>query len=125
MAGLLDNYSLSDIASIIGIAPYGFRYIDSPSEQALPKGKGYFGGLISPTGDMSTEISASTDIGNFPLLVPTLTEAEIQYLLENQEPTPEILKKAEDFANFRMANEQSPFASPFELRMPRGLLENM
>jgi hypothetical protein len=114
---------LLDLISQIGIAPYGFRYIDSPSEMAMPKGKGYFGGLLSGDGGTSTEISASTDIGSFPLLVPTLSKDEVEYLLANQEPTNEILKKAEDFAKQRIAMGLDPFASPFELRMPVGLID--
>jgi hypothetical protein len=114
---------LLDLISQIGIAPYGFRYIDSPSEIAMPKGKGYFGGLLAKDNNLSTEISATTDIGSFPLLVPTLTKNEVELLLKEQEPTEEILKKAEDFAKQRISMGLDPFASPFELRMPISLLD--
>ena len=114
---------LLDLISNIGIAPYGFRNVESLSEMAMPKGKGYFGNLLSDTGNVSTEISAATDIGSFPLLVPTLTRNEVELLLNEQEPTADILKKAEDFAKQRIAMGLDPFASPFELRMPLSLLD--
>ena len=105
-----------------GIASYGARYAESPSEPLSMKGKGYFGLLSSPEG-FSTEISATNDQGmSYPLLVPTLTQEEVNYLLQGGQPTNEIYDKAEMFAQSRQASGQSPFATPTELRMPVGLL---
>jgi hypothetical protein len=107
-----------------GIASYGARYAESPSEPLSMKGKGYFGLLPSSEG-FSTEISATDDQGmSYPLLVPTLTQQEVNYLLQGGEPTDEIYNKAMMWATSRQASGQSPFAAPTELRMPVGLLES-
>ena len=60
----------------IGLAPFGIRHSGEGA-----KGKGYFGELPSKDGMVSTEISTESDIGEHPLLVPTLTRKEIQHLL--------------------------------------------
>lgn len=105
-----------------GIASYGARYAESPYEPLSMKGKGYFGMLPSSEG-FSTEISATDDRGmSFPLLVPTLTQQEVNYLLQGGEPTDEIYNKAMMWAESRQAGGQSPFAAPTELRIPVGLL---
>jgi len=105
-----------------GIASYGARYAESPSEPLSMKGKGYFGLLPSSEG-VSTEISATNDQGmSYPLLVPTLTQEEVNYLMKGNEPTADMYRKAELFANYRQSQGMSPFASPTELRMPVGLL---
>lgn len=106
-----------------GIASYGARYAESPSEPLSMKGKGYFGLLPSDEG-FSTEISTTNDQGvSFPLLVPTLTQEEINYLLQGNAATDDIYNKAQSWANYRQSVGASPFASPTELRMPTGLLE--
>jgi hypothetical protein len=53
-----------------------------------------------------------------PLLVPTLNKQEIDLLRMGIEPTPEIYKKAQDYAQKRIGAGQSPFATPQELRYP-------
>ena len=113
--GLLDFIS--------GLQSYGARYAESPSEPLSMKGKGYFGLLPSSEG-VSTEISATDEQGlSYPLLVPTLSQQEIQYLLQGNKPTDEIYNKAEMWANYRRALGLDPFATPTELRMPMGLLK--
>ena len=117
----MSDFGLSpyDLAQALkGLAPYGFRHIESPSEVALPKGKGYFGMLPNQSGSVSTEISSSNDQGAYPLLVPGLTQEEMNVLLNNQQPTDAIYQKAEQHSNMRKAMGQSPFASAFELRYP-------
>ncbi len=117
MAGLLDDMIRA------GIASYGARYAESPSEPLSMKGKGYFGLLPSDEG-FSTEISATNEQGvSFPLLVPTLTQDEINYLLQGNEMTDDIYNKAQSWANYRQSMGMSPFASPTELRIPTGLLD--
>ena len=59
----------------IGLAPFGIRHSGEGA-----KGKGYFGKLPSKDGMISTEISTESDIGEHPLLVPTLTRKEIKHL---------------------------------------------
>lgn len=118
MAGLLDDLIRA------GIASFGARYAESPSEPLEMKGKGYFGLLPSSEG-VSTEISLTDEFGrSFPSLVPTLTQQEINYLLQGNDPTDEIFRKAEMWANYRQSIGMSPFALPTELRIPVGLLGN-
>jgi hypothetical protein len=82
------------------------------------KGMGFFGALKRPDGDISTELSVGVNIEGkeleIPLLVPGLTKAEIQHLLEDGEPTDEIVGKAVLFARQRMAKGLSPFAGDKE-----------
>jgi len=96
------------------------------------KGNGYFGKLMRPDGGYSTEISVGVQFNGketeIPLLVPTLTKDEIDYLLNNPvdkgskenicEKDPamfkRILYKAIDYAKKRISNGQSPFAEPGE-----------
>ena len=115
--GELDPIALAN--ALKGIAPYGFRHVENVNEISAPKGKGWLGALPNKAGGVSTEISSSSDIGSYPLLVPTLTNAEVAHLLANKEPTAEIYKKAEDFAKYRQSQGQSPFISSVgELRWP-------
>lgn len=82
------------------------------------KGMGYFGALKRPDGDISTELSVGVNIDGkemeIPLLVPGLTKAEIQHLLEDGEPTDAIVGKAVFHAQKRLAAGLSPFAGPDE-----------
>jgi hypothetical protein len=106
-----------------GMAPYGLRHAESVYDPMSAKGKGYFGMLPTSEGMMATEISADSDIGQYPLLVPTLTAEEVQWLLNGNEPTEDIYRKAEQYAVDRMQQGMSPFAGYGDLRMPVGLLE--
>ena len=83
------------------------------------KGKGYFGEL--PTSDgkgYSTEISIGVEFDGketeIPLLVPTLDQAEIEYLLSGNKPSEEITQKAVDHAKTRISKGLSPFAQDGE-----------
>lgn len=117
MAGLLQE------SGVFGLSPYGIRHGGDTM-----KGKGYFGLLPNMAGGVSTEISSEfTHNGKnieYPLIVPTLTKEELDYLLANNPPTEEIYKKAEDFAKQRIQQGLSPFSQPTELRypVPSGLL---
>ena len=105
-----------------GLLNFGARYAESPSEPLSMKGKGYFGLLPAADGE-STEISVTNDQGiSFPSLVPTLTQDEVNYLLQGNDPTDEIYRKAQMCADYRQSMGMSPFASPTELRIPVGLL---
>ena len=106
------------------ISPYGLRYGgDTPvTDISMPKSLGYFGLLQSNSGYPMTEFSASEEInGNsvqFPLIVPTLTRDELNWLLSGNEPTESIYQKAIAYARMRMLNNLSPFAQQSELRYP-------
>ena len=108
--GKLDPNALAN--ALRGVAPYGFRHVESLNEVSLPKGTGWMGKLPNQAGGVSTELSASNDNGSFPLLVPTLTKEEVAHLLANKEPTADIYRKAEAFAKYRQEQGQSPFISP-------------
>jgi hypothetical protein len=119
MAGLLNYEGLG----AMGIAPYGLRYSGD-----TPKGKGYFGLLPQFEGGFSTEISGESTIDGknveYPLMVPSLTKEQLDYLLSGQEPSDDIYKNAEEYARQRISQGLSPFAGNNELRypVPTGLL---
>jgi hypothetical protein len=92
-----------------------------------PKGKGFFGEIKRPDGKVSTELSISSeDVVQgkevlIPTMVPTLTNAEVSYLLSGkynpqarQGIDDVISRKAIDFARKRAANKQPFFATPQE-----------
>lgn len=77
------------------------------------KSTGFLGVLQRPDGKISSEISIGVEINGketeIPTLVPTLTKEEVNYLLDGNDPTDVIIKKAVDHAKIRMQNGQSPF----------------
>ena len=94
-----------------------------------PKGPGFFGEVprVDNPSSFSGELSATGDLKGpdgkpvlFPLLVPTLSREEINYLLStdklnSSDPKArtierDIYRKAQDFAAQRLANGLSPFA---------------
>lgn len=91
------------------------------------KGKGYFGELKRKDGGVSTEISIGVGINgkemDVPLIVPTLTKSEIEYLLSNDikgrkfmDKMPKsIIDKAYEHATMRVQQNKSPFAGPDEI----------
>jgi hypothetical protein len=93
-----------------GVAPYGMRH-----GTITPKGKGYFGDLKRPDGDSSTELSSEFQYEGkkveYPLIVPTLSKAELDVLLRGEKPTDDIYDKAESWAKSRINKGLSPFAS--------------
>jgi hypothetical protein len=91
------------------------------------KGKGFFGEVKRPDGNISTELSISTsDIipgkeALIPTMVPTLTHPEVQHLLSGkynpqarQGVDDIISRKAIDFARQRAAKKLPFFATPQE-----------
>lgn len=102
----------------------GARYLEQGQDmsQGTLKGKGYFGEIPVNQGGAMTEFSSAYEqdgkMVSHPLLVPTLNKQEIDLLRMGIEPTPEIYKKAQDYAQKRIGAGQSPFASPQELRYP-------
>jgi len=87
------------------------------------KGRGYFGEIKRPDGTVMTELSIGVGINGketeIPLIVPTLTKKEIEYLknadIESKnffDKMPKgLIKKAYDHAVTRIKQGQSPFAS--------------
>jgi hypothetical protein len=106
--------SLKNIESKEGLAPYGLRHSGEGA-----KGKGYFGGMPGKHG-MVTELSTESEgIGEHPLIVPTLTREELEYLLAGGDPTEPIYKKARQHAEGRKSKGKGSFADPSELRYPK------
>lgn len=104
-------------------AIYGFR-----TDGVTPKGTGYFGPLeiVNSEGQTETvtEYSISIDMEGLgrveiPSLVPTLTEDEINQVLEaaktNSYPPVNVVAKAARHAQIRMKEGLSPFANSFEM----------
>ena len=120
------NYKLlaQAISRQPGLAPYGMRNLETGQDitQGTVKGKGYFGEVPMNQGGAMTEFSSAYEqdgkMVSHPLLVPTLNKQEIDLLRMGIEPTPEIYKKAQDYAQKRIGSGQSPFATPQELRYP-------
>jgi hypothetical protein len=107
-----------------GLAPYGMRNLETGQDitQGTVKGKGYFGEIPMNQGGAMTEMSSAygqdDNLVSYPLIVPTLNKQEIDLLGMGLEPTPEIYRKAQDYAQQRIGAGQSPFALPQELRYP-------
>ncbi len=91
------------------------------------KGKGYFGEMKRPNGDVSTEISVGVGMDGkeleIPLIVPTLTKKELNYLLNTDVESksfftnmpPSIMDKAYEHAKMRIKSGMSPFADEDEM----------
>lgn len=104
---------------------YGMR----PDKTA--KGKGYFGEIKRPDGNVMTEITVGVGLDgkqvDIPLIVPTLNKSELNYLMRNnpksntfmEKMPPSIMDKAVDHAVMRMKEGKSPYAGPDEImQMP-------
>jgi len=87
------------------------------------KGQGFLGLLKRPDGKVSSEISVGVEINGkeveIPTMVPTLTQEELDYLINNPveqgHPIPQaIIQKAVEHAKMRMQKGLSPFAQPGE-----------
>lgn len=97
------------------------------------KGTGFFGEIKRPDGNVMTEISIGVGLNgketNIPLIVPTLTKQEMDYLLKNDPKSktfmnkmpPSIIDKAVDHAVMRMKEGKSPFVGADEkaMELPR------
>ena len=98
----------------------GARHLEQGQDmsQGTLKGKGYFGEIpVNQGGVMTEQSSAYGQEGNLvshPLLVPTLTNPEINSLLKDEHPSEEIVTKAVEFARQRIKAGKSPFAQKGE-----------
>lgn len=86
-----------------------------PRADGETKGGGWLGPLTNSKGETVTEYSIEIDGVNMPLLVPTLTPAETQQVLNStvtgERPSEAIVEKAFAHAQARIAEGKSPFAS--------------
>ena len=115
--GKLDPLAVAN--ALRGIAPHGFRHVESVQDVSLPKGSGFYGYLPNQEGSVSTEISADNNGRQYPLINPAMNKADIAVLLANQQPTDAMYNKAEQWANYRQNQGKSPFISPVgEMRWP-------
>lgn len=77
------------------------------------KGPGFLGELKRPDGNISTELSIGVEIKGketeIPMIVPTLSQDQIEHLLNGGEPTTSIIQKAIDHAKIRIDSGKSPF----------------
>ena len=120
-------YGLSTDRDRLGLAPV--RYLEEGQDisQGTVKRKGYFGEIPTNNDSMMTEFSSAFEVGGrtvqYPLVVPTLTADELNLLRLTGEATPEIQKKAQEFALNRLSRGLDPFATTQELRypLPQGL----
>lgn len=87
------------------------------------KGNGFLGVIQRPDGKVSSEISIGVNIGGkeveIPTLVPTLSQSERDWLINNDVSDPSripqsIIQKATLFARSRIAMGKSPFAQSGE-----------
>ena len=106
----------------LGISEARYLEQDQKLTEGSVKGKGFFGGIPTQDGSTMTEYSSAFEVGgktvSYPLVVPTLTADELNLLRSTGEVTPEIEKKAQEYALSRLAEGKNPFASPQELRFP-------
>jgi hypothetical protein len=91
-----------------------------------PKGKGFFGEIPRPDGNVMTEVSIGVGLNGketlIPLIVPTLTKQELDYLRKSNVDSPDFMKnippsiidKAVDYAAGRVKQNKSPFADSTE-----------
>ena len=119
---MADYKLLAEAISRKGIAPYGTRYAEELGTPTTAKGKGYFGAIPDQQGRPMTELSSAYEqdgkLVSHPLIVPTLTKQEIDLLKMGAEPTSSIYQKAQEWAQSRLAQGQSPFATPQDVRFP-------
>lgn len=83
-------------------------------EDGTDKGNGWLGPILRKDGTVMTEVSEESDGMFYPLLVPTLTQKEIDILknldLQNDKIPNSIREKAIKHAHERMKQGKSPFA---------------
>lgn len=81
------------------------------------KGRGFYGELSRPNGDISTELSIGVELDGkevlMPLLVPTLTDQELRDVLSGTPPQ-SAYNKAVHHGIMRMQNGLSPFIESVE-----------
>jgi hypothetical protein len=116
-------YGLSTDRDRLGLALARYLEQGQKISQGTVKRKGYFGEIPTNDDSMMTEFSSAFEVGGktvqYPLVVPTLTADELNLLRLTGQATPEINKKAQQFALNRLSRGQDPFATTQELRYPQ------
>ncbi len=117
-----------ELGNVIGVDEETLERFSVPrqDEDVRPdgtrKGKGFLGELRRPDGKVSTELSIDVEVDGqrmlIPMIVSTSTQNEINSLLNNEEPTKEIIDKAVSHAIGRINRGLSPFAQEGEQRQP-------
>lgn len=122
MSGLLATKSNKELEKRIKDNTRYYEQVNNkenwePRKDGSKKGMGYLGALERPDGGISTELSIGVNINNkeidIPLLVPTLSKDEINYLLKTDdsgEIPASIINKAIDHAIMRIKAGKSPFS---------------
>lgn len=123
--------SITDLRTLPGQADTDPTTWDK-REDGSQKGQGFLGLLRRKDGGVSSEISIGTEVNgkdmDIPLMVPTLSKQQVQYLLNNPVNDPSkipdaIVDKAVAFAQTRLASGKSVFAQAGEqgdLQAPAG-----
>lgn len=81
--------------------------------EMLPKSVGWLGVKKDPKGLAMTEFSIGDGRGDFPTMVPTLSNDEINSIVKDKNITNSVEIKARQFANERRSQGKSPFYDPF------------
>ncbi len=113
------------LAALLGGSPQsgGLAYGDRPSQyglrsylegngyggQMMPKSSGWLGPISDLNGNVMTEFSVGDEKGDFPSIVPTLTQQELTQIISNKNVTDSAYKKAQEWANKRRAQGLNPF----------------
>jgi hypothetical protein len=103
-----DIYNVREKAVEFAKKDFGTR------QDGSKKGKGFLGELKRPDGKVSTELSIGVNFDgkeqDIPMLVPTLTKQEIDYLLNDGKPTDAVVKKAVEHARKRVKEGKPVFS---------------
>ena len=94
---------------------FGPRY-GNPTQQ---KGLGFYGPLLTPSGDYATELSGEDESGEFPLLYQGMSREDMDDVLHGGgRLTLGIYRRAADAARQRRGQGLSPFAGEGEQSPP-------
>ncbi len=87
-------------------------------KDGTPKGPGFFGELPTAGGNVDTEMSIPVEIDGgkmeVPTLVPTLSQEEINAVLQGGQIPDSVIQKATEHARMRISEGKSPFAEDGE-----------
>lgn len=96
-------YSLEDMF-IQGAGGYGARTTGEP------KGEGFFGPLTNSQGNPMTEYSSSDDMMTYPLITPNQSFMDMNRLLQQQQVSKDMQRRAWEHAESRRLTGRNPFA---------------
>lgn len=110
MLGPGSRYSPEDEEILNQFDEYGYGL----RPNGTSKGQGWLGPLpmTDGSGQSATELTIGVDGEDIPLLVPTLTQDELDHILSGNRPTREMVDKAAAFAEERRRQGFSVYADP-------------